>query len=436
MPRKKKTSSSRRSFGRIEYRPNSTSPTRVVAAYPTPAAAFARWPGLPKRISRSFPIEQESEAVAWLDGERRRMDAGVWEPPTVREKKAETVGLTFDEYFPDWLEQRRYKGNPLRPGTKYRLRRDYENHIQPALGSTSMSRVTQAMADRFRDGLRADQPAMRRNVMKLLAEILRSAALPGEDGSEPIIPRYPLTRSEATPRREREIIPATPAQVRRIMDMMPDAYRLTVELGCAVELRIGEVCALQRRDIILATRRLHVHRTRTTMDPESTTGSPKTSGSERWEPIPETILPHLQEHLASLPEGDDAWLFPAIRDPSQPVHPNTLRGWYDAARKAAHRPDLRFHDLRHTGLTWLALEGATLRELMDAGGHTSADVALLYQHSMDDRRRDLANKVGERLYEDTTPDGLRARIREINDRIRELEEERDGLRSQLEAISS
>jgi integrase len=53
--------------------------------------------------------------------------------------------------------------------------------------------------------------------------------------------------------------------------------------------------------------------------------------------------------------------------------PSTLyRVWYPA-RAAAGRPDLRFHDLRHTGATLAAASGATIRELMH--DCLSADVA-------------------------------------------------------------
>lgn len=422
----------RRSFGAAKYLP-SDNPTRVVVSYPVPVDAYSKWPGLPKRISRSFPIERETEALAYLDQVKREIDADAWVPPKVLENRARTRGITLDEYFPTWLDQRRYRGRRLRPGTLYKMRGDYDHHISPVLGSTPLNRVTQQTVDRFEQNL-PDQPAMRRNVMKILTAMLHTASEPGMDGSEPIIPRYPLLHGSAKPKRERQIIPATPGQIRVIVASMPDGYGLTVELACAVELRIGEVCALQRRDISIRTRRLHVARTRVTMDHASTVGEPKTSSSDRWEPIPGTLMPLVEEHLRErVDAADDAWLFPAVQDRGRPLHPSTLRSWYSRARAEAGREDLRFHDLRHTGLTWLAFEGATLRELMDAGGHSSADVAMLYQHSVDDRRRMLADRVGARLREDNSRAGLERRVRELDERIRELSAERTRLETLLNA---
>ncbi len=52
-------------------------------------------------------------------------------------------------------------------------------------------------------------------------------------------------------------------------------------------------------------------------------------------------------------------------------------GWgFYAARVAAQRPDLSFHDLRHTGAVLAAATGATLAELMARLGHSTQGAAL------------------------------------------------------------
>ncbi len=50
-------------------------------------------------------------------------------------------------------------------------------------------------------------------------------------------------------------------------------------------------------------------------------------------------------------------------------------------RQKAGRPDLRFHDLRHTGAVLAAQTGATLAELMGRLGHATPQAALRYQHA-------------------------------------------------------
>ena len=64
-----------------------------------------------------------------------------------------------------------------------------------------------------------------------------------------------------------------------------------------------------------------------------------------------------------------------------------------AARTSAGLPGFHFHDLRHTGATWLARDGATLKERMHRLGHSDYRMAARYEHA--DAERDAAN--AERL---------------------------------------
>jgi integrase len=68
-----------------------------------------------------------------------------------------------------------------------------------------------------------------------------------------------------------------------------------------------------------------------------------------------------------------------------------------AAREAIGLPDLHFHDLRHTGNTLAAGQGASLRELMERMGHTSARAALIYLHATRERDAAIAAGMGKVL---------------------------------------
>ncbi|MEI2718302.1 MAG: tyrosine-type recombinase/integrase [Candidatus Nanopelagicales bacterium] len=63
------------------------------------------------------------------------------------------------------------------------------------------------------------------------------------------------------------------------------------------------------------------------------------------------------------------------------------------AREKAGRPDLRFHDLRHTSATLAAATGATLAELMSRMGHSTPGAAMRYQHVAADRDRAIAEAL-------------------------------------------
>jgi integrase len=88
--------------------------------------------------------------------------------------------------------------------------------------------------------------------------------------------------------------------------------------------------------------------------------------------------------------GRAGLLFPSAGDPDKHMRPATLyKVWYPA-RDAAGRPDLRFHDLRHTGAVLAASTGATLAELMARLGHSTPGAAMRYQHAAKGRDAEIA----------------------------------------------
>jgi integrase len=63
-----------------------------------------------------------------------------------------------------------------------------------------------------------------------------------------------------------------------------------------------------------------------------------------------------------------------------PAGPHFPRKRWETVRDAAHLQDFRFHDLRHTTGSYLAMSGATEREIMEVLGHRTAVMARRYSH--------------------------------------------------------
>jgi integrase len=183
----------------------------------------------------------------------------------------------------------------------------------------------------------------------------------------------------------------------------------TAASWCA--LRFGELTELRRRDVVIdadAYRGLiRVERAvvrvgddfRVTT-PKSDAGkrrvgdgfrvtTPKSDAGSRSVAIPPHLLPTLQTHLTKhVGPEPDALLFPAQHGGH--LAPATLTRHFYRAREAADRPDLRFHDLRHTGAVFAAQTGATLAELMARLGHSTPVAAMRYQHAAAERDQVIA----------------------------------------------
>jgi len=70
------------------------------------------------------------------------------------------------------------------------------------------------------------------------------------------------------------------------------------------------------------------------------------------------------------------WCFPYRR---KAVHHTTTKAWYKAAA-AIGRPDITWHDLRHTWASWHVMAGTDLRLLMQLGGWSDIKMVLRYAH--------------------------------------------------------
>ncbi len=79
----------------------------------------------------------------------------------------------------------------------------------------------------------------------------------------------------------------------------------------------------------------------------------------------------------------------------EPMRGDALRLAFQRARIEVGLPQLRFHDLRHTGQTLAAEAGASLADLMRRLGHSSMVAAKRYLHATDSRDRQIADALSQ-----------------------------------------
>jgi integrase len=167
---------------------------------------------------------------------------------------------------------------------------------------------------------------------------------------------------------------------------------IAIELAAWCHLRLGEVLGLERRDVDILRRRIHIERTAYSVGGKLQLGPPKTGARRRTVSTPPHLLPSVEGHLR-LFVGSRA-VSPLLTGPKggrlgrQPLNA-ALR----TARERLGRPEVHFHDLRGAGLTWAGTQGATTRELMARAGHACPAAALRYQHAAEDRDIAIADAL-------------------------------------------
>lgn len=364
------------------------------ASYPTPPDAFTRWPGIPKRQSRILPVEYAAELDAWLADAEKRIALGSWTPPQAEKAERERDEVLFADYARRWAEnRRRADGEPCKGTARRKHMEVIELYLIPFFGDRPMRSITPYDVQRWWDAFqpatrRANREKRRLQAYKTLHAIMNTASMEPLDAAEStLIDRNPCRLRTSAKPVEHEPVIAEPAQLEALRDTMSEHLGAAVIIAGTLGLREGECLGLNRRDVDLNRMILHVRRSvRDERDRNGrripTLGEPKTPSSVRDIRIPDTLRPDLEKALGHAQPGADGLLFPA-RD-GGPMSTQSLRNAFSRAR--ARVPGLEgmwFHDLRKTALTAFAAAGATNGDVMRIAGHTSLDVASVYQQSLD-----------------------------------------------------
>lgn len=374
----------KRDFGTIRKRSNG----RFQAYYMGPDQRFHHAPST---------FQTRSDAEAWLAAERRLLQDDRWTPAVSRAAKVRRSVEYFGPFAEDWLE-----GRDIKPRTRALYRSLLDRLILPTFERVSLRDITPAVVRVWTGKLDPTRPTQRAHAYGLLRAILATAV------DDEILPSNPCrVRGAGNAERARKIQPATLEELHTCVHAMPEAYRMLVLLAAWCGLRFGELAELRRHDLEMGTGILHVRRGVTRVAGKVTVGSPKSAAGVRDVTIPPHLLPLLDEHMDRfVGSAADALVFPSMKDPKVQLHPNTIYRHWHVARELAGRPDLRVHDLRHTGAVLAAQTGATLAELMARLGHSTPQAALRYQHAAQGRDAKIAAALSRIAMGDQTADTL------------------------------
>lgn len=340
------------------------------------------------------------DADEWVKTERALME----DPSTyvTAQARLETVQVqarldaahTFQVYAERYLAER-----DLRSNTAKEYRRILTTVLLPAFGQTPLKRIGRDDVRSWHKALPVGTPSANAAAYRFLRSIMKAA----ED--DELIDRNPVRIAMAsTARVQNEQKPSPVDEIATIVDAMPERLRLFIVLAAFTGMREGEIFELRRSDLdspsgaIAVTRKIEKDANPTAdgacANCGRVIGPPKTARGKRVVHLPPAFRPLLRAHLlAHTAPGADGLLFPGER--KDHMSARYLLDRYDVARKAAGRPDLTIHGLRHSALTLAGQHGATSAELQARAGHASLAAMAIYQHATVDRDRQLAEKLGD-----------------------------------------
>jgi integrase len=346
----------------------------------------ARYMG-PDLVRHSAPVtfETKQDSEAWLVDERRLLATDAWTPPKDRAKARHQVtrnALTFGQYADAWLRDR-----TLKPRTRQHYRALLDHQLFPTFRDVALVDITPEAVRSWHALTGTGRPTLRAHAYGLMRSIFGSAV------SDRLVVVNPCTiRGAGNSKRVHKIKPADLSELEEIVKAMPERYRVMVLFASWCALRFGELAELRRGDVDTKNGVLRVRRAVVRADGQTIVGTPKSDAGTRDVAVPPHLMPAVLEHLSKHAEpGKNGLLFPAASGGH--LAPSTLYRVFYKARDAAGRPDLRWHDLRHSGAVLAAQTGATLAELMGRLGHSTPGAALRYQHAAQARDVEIARRL-------------------------------------------
>ena len=291
---------------------------------------------------------------------------------------------TFSGVLGDWLGA---ETQGVKPSSHCAYQTVTAAHILPELGGVPPTELTQ---QQLTDFLHRKSGALAPSTVRIIAAVLRGALHYAEETGVLAPGCAAAVTKLATPkRREARSLSATEQAALETVLRQPDAKRLGVLLTLYTGLRVGELCALQWRDISAGAQTLSVRRTVQRIRRATPSGArtelhfdtPKTQSSARTIPIPAKIAA-LLEPLRADP---DCFVLSGTPDV---VEPRTMQNRFKAYLREAGVEDINFHALRHTFATRWMERGFDVKALSRILGHADVATTLnIYVHpSMDTMR--------------------------------------------------
>ncbi|MEH1547734.1 site-specific integrase [Cutibacterium avidum] len=369
-----------------------------------PGRYQARFTG-PDGISYPAPttFSTKARARAWEAEERRLVELGTWTSLQSREAAQRAAqasqaakGVTVGEYVERVVARRASRARkPISPTTADLYRKDWRLRGGDLAG-VALGDLTPDLVSRWWEAMPPKTPTQNGRCYDLLKSVLAEAV------EDELLDRNPCrVRGAGKPDPARTGQALTVAEVLAYVAAVPERYRAALAVAVWCGLRSGEVRGLRRCDVDLDARVLRVRQgvTKVKAPVGSRTktlwrvGPLKTKAARRDVALPSVLVEPLRQHLAAAPlTGREGLIFPAT-DGRSPMPDSVLYEAHAKGRDAIGRDGLRIHDLRRTAATVAAQQGATLAELMRLLGHTTAQMAMVYQVGTDARDRERADKL-------------------------------------------
>ena len=316
-------------------------------------------------------------------------------PPLALSTKS--LGMIIHEYLEEHKEEIKFS-------TYARYVEISEKHLIPDLGLMPVSEFTREDGNCYtkellRNGKTQGKglaPKTVKDIASVLKLVLRYAEEKQYISNAPTdfyIPKQGRSKI-------RILAPSQQEKLKTFVCAETDSYKFGVYLCLYTGLRIGEICALQWKDIDCINSTLSVNKTvlrvkdvgSTTTKTRILISTPKTPSSERLIPLPKELSEKLQRLKLELSPSEN---FYVLTGTEAYIEPRNYYERYKRYLRSCELTGFNFHALRHTFAIRCIEAGVDPKVLSEILGHASVQITLdRYVHpSLENKRTSL-----ERLF--------------------------------------
>ncbi|MGN0638489.1 MAG: tyrosine-type recombinase/integrase [Huintestinicola sp.] len=296
---------------------------------------------------------------------------------------------TLSCYAETWLESVKMR---CKLSTYNKYKAIWHNHIEPDLGSCKINAVTSDTVGRLIMSKEKLSPATRTDILCVMKMILQQAQT---EGCVTASLRHLNIRQ--TNRSIRVLSLSEQKILISYLTKGDDLCKIGTYLSLCTGIRIGELCALKKKNISFTTNTLHICGTMQRLQVEGESvktrimiTEPKSRKAVRDIPLPEFIAGFFREHYETLSE--EAYLLSGEEDIS--VEPRVMEYKFRSYIAECKLENVHFHTLRHTFATRCVENGFEIKALSEILGHENVNITLnRYVHSSSDFKRSNMEKL-------------------------------------------
>ena len=307
--------------------------------------------------------------------------------------------LNYDYWLSLWMHSKKLS---VKESTYIRYRNLVHNHISPELGKFSIDKISTQIMEQFvtdklnkgrLDGNGGLSPKSVSDIMTIVKESFEYADFYGET-TTCCFKRISFRKITA---KIRILNYEDEKKLLSVLYNNFDRYKLGVFICLYTGIRIGELCALQWKDIFLNESVIKIERTVQRLQSQNPdelrkthliVTEPKSYSSIRTIPMPSFVF----ELVKSFADEPDAYILTG--NSNTLIEPRTMQNKFKAYLREANIENINFHALRHTFATRCVEAGFDIKTLSEILGHSSVKITLdKYVHSSMKLKRSNMEKL-------------------------------------------